>query len=109
MSFSKCVFPEKLMLLHEGGSTQELNNFRPISILSIFDKIIEKFTDKRLYMIFWSYIHLPPIKESIDSGKYGCGIFIDLNHDISFKKLEHYGVRGVFLKWFKSYLTDRKQ
>ena len=56
------------------------------------------------------------IKESIDSGKYGCGIFIDLrkafdtvNHGIILKKLEHYGVRGVLLNWFKSYLTDRKQ
>ena len=56
------------------------------------------------------------IKESIDSGKFGCGIFIDLrkafdtvNHDILYKKLEHYGVRGMLLEWFKSYLTDRKQ
>ena len=47
MSFSKGVFPEKLNIvkvipLHKGGSTQELNYFRPISLLSIFDKIIEK-------------------------------------------------------------------
>ena len=56
------------------------------------------------------------IKESIDSGKFGCGIFIDLrkafdtvNHSILFKKLEHYGVRGMLLEWFISYLTDRKQ
>ena len=56
------------------------------------------------------------IKESIDSGKFGCGIFIDLkkafdtvNHDILLRKLEHYGVRGPILKWFESYLTGRKQ
>ena len=56
------------------------------------------------------------IKESIDSGKFGCGIFIDLrkafdtvNHSILFKKLEHYGVRGMLLEWFISYLIDRKQ
>ena len=56
------------------------------------------------------------IKESIDSGKFGCGIFIDLkkafdtvNHDILIRKLEHYGVRGPILKWFESYLTGRKQ
>ena len=45
MSFSKGIFPEKLRKvkpLHKGGSTQDLNNFRPISLLSIFDKIIEK-------------------------------------------------------------------
>ena len=56
------------------------------------------------------------IKESIDNGKFGCGIFIDLkkafdtvNHQILLVKLEHYGIRGALLKWFESYLTDRKQ
>ena len=56
------------------------------------------------------------IKESIDNGRFGCGIFIDLkkafdtvNHRILLTKLEHYGVRGSLLKWFESYLTDRKQ
>ena len=56
------------------------------------------------------------IKESIDKGKYGCGIFIDLrkafdtvNHGILLKKLEHYGIRDNMLDWFQSYLSDRKQ
>ena len=56
------------------------------------------------------------IKETIDSGKFGCGIFIDLkkafdtvNHKILLTKMEHYGVRGVTLDWFASYLTGRKQ
>ena len=56
------------------------------------------------------------IKESIDNGKYGRGIYIDLrkafdtvNHNILIKKLEHYGVRGILLEWFKSYLNERKQ
>ena len=53
MSFSNGIFPEKLKIvkvipLHKGGSTQDLNNFRPISLLSIFDKIIENIT-QRLY------------------------------------------------------------
>ena len=56
------------------------------------------------------------IKESIDKGKYGYGIFIDLrkafdtvNHDILLLKMEHYGVRGTSLQWFKSYRYERKQ
>ena len=142
LSFRLGIFPEllkvsKVVAIHKGGSTQELNNFRPISLLSIFDKIIEKLMHKRLYEFFednnilyefqfgfrkkMSTAHslveiTEEIKESIDNGKFGCGIFIDLkkafdtvNHKILLTKLEHYGVRGALLKWFESYLTNRKQ
>ena len=53
---------------------------------------------------------------NIDQGKYNLVVFLDLrkafdtvNHDILLKKLEHYGVHGTELKWFTSYLRDRKQ
>ena len=56
------------------------------------------------------------IKESIDSRKIGCGIFVDLrkafdnvNHEILLSKLEHYGIRDAILNWFQSYSFDRKQ
>ena len=142
VSFSTGIFPDKLKVakvlpLHKGGSTQDLNNFRPISLLSIFDKIIEKLMHKRLYeflehnnILFenqfgfrknnstvYALMEITErIKESIDNGKFGCGIFIDLkkafdtvNHKILLTKLEHYGVRDVLLNWFESYLTGRKQ
>ena len=55
------------------------------------------------------------IKVLIDSGKFGCGIFIDLkkafdtvNHEILLTKLEH-GIRDNVLNWFQSYLSNRKQ
>ena len=52
----------------------------------------------------------------MDEGKFDIGIFIDLKkafdtvkHDILLDKLEHYGIRGITLKWFKSDLENRKQ
>ena len=56
------------------------------------------------------------IREAIDSGKFSCGIFIDLqkafdtvDHSILVSKLEYYGVRGLAKDWFFSYLDNRKQ
>ena len=56
------------------------------------------------------------INTCLDQGKYVFGIYIDLKkafdtvqHDILLSKLQHYGIRGKALNWFKSYLTDRKQ
>ena len=142
LSFSQGIFPEllkisKVIALFKGGSTEEVNNYRPISLLPIFDKIIEKIMHKQLYAFLEEHNILfknqfgfrkkcstahslieitEKIKESIDSSKFGCGIFIDLkkafdtvNHQILLRKLEHYGIRGSILKWFESYLADRKQ
>ena len=135
--FPKLMKIVKVIPIHKGGSTQDVNNYRPIFLLSIFDKIIEKIMHKHLYA-FLEYHNIlfqnqfgfrrnnstvyalakitEIIKESIDKGKYGCGTFMDLhkafdtvNHGILFKKLEHYGIRDNMIGWFQSYLNDRKQ
>ena len=141
-SFLQGVFPEnnkiaKVIPIHKKGSTKDINNYRPISLLSIFSKIMEKLMAIRLnsfldlnsiivpnqfgFRAGFSTSHslisiTETIKKTIDEKKYGCGIFIDLkkafdtvNHDILLQKLEHYGIRDIALSWFNSYLTGRKQ
>ena len=56
------------------------------------------------------------ISAAIDNHEFSVGVFIDLskafdtlNHDILLKKLEYYGIRGITLAWFRSYLMDRQQ
>ena len=135
MSIVTGVYPDllkivKVIPIHKGGSSQDINNYRLIS-LSIFDKIMKKMIHKKLYNFLEQHnilnrnqhgfrknnstIHalmqiIEMIKTSIDSGKFGCGIFIDLRkafdtvkHDILLTKLEHYGIRDSMLKWFQSY------
>ena len=56
------------------------------------------------------------LKTAIDNKLYTCGIFLDfskafdtVNHNILLRKLEKYGIRGLPLQWFLSYLTNRAQ
>ena len=126
-SFLCGIFPSKLKLakvtpVFKKGSRQDKDNYRPISVLSIFSKIFEKAMFKRLYGYLESCNILYPlqfgfrqkcstnhaliqitesIRNSIDNNEFSCGIFIDLkkafdtvNYSILLSKLNHCGVRG---------------
>ena len=142
-SFSSGIFPSILKtskiipIYKKKGSKLECSNYRPISLLSNIDKILERLMYNRLYnflekkeIIFslqfgfrqkystaHTLIHLTDkISREIDKGNYACGIFVDfqkafdtVDHHILLKKLEYYGVRGISNKWFALYLSNRKQ
>ena len=125
-SFQSALFPEKTNLtkvipLSEKGCSLATSNYRPISLFSAFSKITEKDMYKHLYQFLEKHEILytlqfgfcasnsishdlvsltEAIKNSLDNGELGCGIFIDLkkafdtvNNEILLMKLEHDGIR----------------
>ena len=127
----------KITPVDKGGETTDPTNFRPISTLSAFTQIFEKLVYKQLISYFEKLDILfeyqfgfrkgrstaqaiteitDTLRKAIDNNLYTCGIFLDfskafnmVNHSILLQKLESYGIRGVPLAWFESYLTNRKQ
>jgi len=136
------VFPDALKIakvipIFKKGDRANLNNYRPISLLPVFSKIVEKvinnqITEKlnELHLIddnqygfrtehstedavikFIDYIE----RAKLDN-KHVVSIHIDVskafdscNHEILIKKLKRIGLHGSGLELMKSYLKDRVQ
>ena len=127
----------KTIPVYKKGSRLVVSNYRPISLLSNINKILEKIVHKRVYKYLEeknciyslqfgfrkknatndALIEITEkVRKALDNNEYACGIFVDLqkafdtvNHKILIKKLEHYGIRGCANNWFASYLDDRQQ
>ena len=127
----------KVLPIFKSGETDVIKNYRPISLLPSFSKILEKLIHKRLYDYLSKHDILFPSQYGFRKGystEYGIlefqnriikhirnknhclGLFLDLSkafdslqHNILIRKLEHYGIRGISLNWFISYLSDRTQ
>lgn len=119
------------------GNRSDVTNFRPISLLSTFSKVYESimnlklnsylkkykiidqsqhgFTKERsLDTALFSFVN--EMVSCVDQQSFAGALLIDLskafdciNHEALLHKMSRYGIRGVALKWFRSYLEGRSQ
>ena len=128
----------KIIPVFNTGESDKLTNYRPISILSSFSKLLEKVAGNQIrkylnkFKVLYEHqygfranhnttqplIHfLDKIYQALNKPESGftLRIFIDLTKaidtcdiDILLKKLDHYGFRGISNWWFEN-LKGRKQ
>lgn len=136
------VYPEELKIgkiipIYKKGNRTDVNNYRPISLLSNFSKILEKIVKIRLTrFIDTTFLFdekqygfqkqsntlgatvdlLEYITKEIDQNRYIAAVFIDLqkafdtvNIELLLEKLNKMGFRGVCQNLLKTYTVDRKQ
>ena len=125
------------MPIHKSGDSNKLMNFRPISILSSFSKVLEKIMYNQMVLFIDKFYPLSDsqfdfrrgyntvlaticvlshIFESRDKGIPSITFFIDvakafdyIDLAILLDKLHSFGFRGVCYSWFANYLSNRYQ
>ena len=94
----------------------------------MYDRLLEFLNKHKIFNKFqfgFRYMHstfmalitlLDNLRNALDSGNCALGIFLDfqkaldtVNYRILLGKLNCYGIRGIALDWFSSYLTNRSQ
>ena len=126
-----CITP-----IFKSGDKENLINYRPISILPFFSKIIERSIYNRIYNFISKYSIISSqqfgflknistetaicnlteyLYDSLDCHDITCNTFIALrkvfdkvHHCILLKKVKLYGIRGIELDLLTNYLTNRK-
>ena len=140
--FSSGVFPSefkraRVIPIHKKGDPTDPSNYRPISLLPFFSKVLEKFINNRLITFLTKFSIISrhqygfqrglstekaisafceEIFSNLNNHKLSVSIFIDLqkaydtiNHGILLRKLEICGIRGIPLRLISSFLSHRSQ
>ena len=123
--------------VHKGGDFDNPGNFRPISVVPVMAKVLEKFISNQLGSFLVNhhllndlqgvYRHgrstdhillyaVDTITQALDAGNSVCAAFLDLrkafdslDHHVLLHRLLNLGVSGTELRWFTNYLSHRMQ
>lgn len=142
LCIDKCHFPlrfklAKVIPLHKSGDPTNPSNYRPISILSLLSKPLEKHMNKHLLLHLDknNLIHedqsgfranhschtaliqlIEKCLHNINNNEITGILFLDfakafdvIKHSLLLEKLEHYKLTPTFLELICSFLTDRQQ
>ena len=127
----------KITPLYKKGMSTDVDNYRPISVLPVVSKVLERIVHHQLHRFLSEHKQLSPfqcgfrrnhstefaaiafsdyIRRGMDLGLLTGAVFIDLrkafdcvDHEILISKLQSYGPKDIELDCFRNYLTDRKQ
>ena len=127
----------KITPIFKSGDTKVVSNYRPISVLPVLSKILERAVHNQLYEYMEhndllsdcqfgfrkkrstklaTTIFCDKVRKHIDKGCMVGALFLDLSkafdtigHGILLEKFVRYGVLGDELCWFTDYLFNRSQ